>query len=79
MPIYEYKHRGKSQGCADPFEIMAKISDPPLKKCPNCHKPVERILSNFLGKTNILSDANLKDKGFAKLVKNSDGGYTKIN
>lgn len=79
MPIYEYRHCTPPKGCADPFEIMGKTSDAPLKKCPRCGKKVERILSAFLGKTNILSDGNLKEKGFTKLVRNGQGGYRKVN
>lgn len=37
MPIYEYK----CPGCGE-FETEQRMSDPPLKKCPYCGKPVTR-------------------------------------
>lgn len=39
MPTYEYR-------CAEGHltETFAKMSDPPLKKCPECGKKVERVL-----------------------------------
>ena len=39
MPTYEYR-------CASGHEteVFAKMTDPPLKKCPECGKKVERVL-----------------------------------
>ena len=39
MPTYEYR-------CAEGHEteVFAKMTDPPLKKCPECGKKVERVL-----------------------------------
>ena len=34
MPFYEYQ----CQACGAQVEVMRKISDPPLKKCPECGK-----------------------------------------
>ena len=34
MPIYEYQ----CQACSHQFEIMQKISDPVMQKCPDCGK-----------------------------------------
>ena len=47
MPTYEYKCRA----CGHVFEIIQKITEPPLKKCPKCKKPkAERqiIGGNFI-------------------------------
>ena len=41
MPIYEY-HCAQ---CGD-FEQIQKMSDPVLKICPKCQKPVEKKLSH---------------------------------
>lgn len=40
MPIYEYQ-------CAKcgTFELMQRITEPPLKKCPTCKGKVERLVS----------------------------------
>lgn len=35
MPIYEYQ----CQSCNYGFEKLQKISDDPLKDCPECHQP----------------------------------------
>ena len=34
MPIYEYQ----CSNCHHQFDIIQKISDEPLKECPECHK-----------------------------------------
>jgi putative FmdB family regulatory protein len=35
MPIYEYK----CEACGHHLEALQKLSDTPLKKCPECGKP----------------------------------------
>lgn len=40
MPIYEYA----CQACGHEFEALQKVSDPPLRKCPECGKPKLRKL-----------------------------------
>lgn len=39
MPIYEYK----CPECGE-FEKEQRMTDPPLKKCPHCGKPVTRLV-----------------------------------
>ena len=34
MPFYEYA----CQACGHRLEVMQKMSDEPLKECPQCHK-----------------------------------------
>jgi len=41
MPIYEYK----CDNCGI-VEVMQRITENPLKKCPNCKGKVERIISH---------------------------------
>jgi putative FmdB family regulatory protein len=42
MPFYEYQ----CKNCGHDLEAMQKISDPPLKKCPDCGKPqLQRLMS----------------------------------
>ena len=42
MPIYEYQ----CQACGHQLEVLQKISDAPLKKCPECGKPkLQKLLS----------------------------------
>jgi putative FmdB family regulatory protein len=51
MPLYEYacKHCGN-------FEVMRRISDAPLKKCPTCGARVSKLIS--------LSAFHLKGSGW---------------
>ena len=48
MPIYEYRSTGKGcECCRDRFDALQKISDAPLRNCPRCKSPVEKIPSRF--------------------------------
>ena len=40
MPLYEYECPKDGT-----FEQIQKFSDPPLKKCPKCGGPIERLVS----------------------------------
>ena len=41
MPIHEYR----CQACGDEFEVIQKVSDPPLRKCEKCGGSLEKLLS----------------------------------
>ena len=41
MPLYDYK----CQKCGHVFEVMQKISEEPLKFCPECKGPIKRLIS----------------------------------
>ena len=41
MPLYEYQ----CKKCGHRFEKIQKFSDKPIKKCPECGGPVEKLLS----------------------------------
>jgi len=45
MPIYEYK----CAECEHQFEKLQKISDDPLKDCPECSKPALKKLVSAAG------------------------------
>ena len=80
MPVYEYKPTGEEscERCADGFETRQPMAEDPLTSCPVCGAPVARIISAFqVGKGNILSASNLKDKGFTRLTKKDQGVYEK--
>ncbi|MBO4731271.1 MAG: FmdB family transcriptional regulator [Spirochaetaceae bacterium] len=53
MPTYDYK----CDSCGNTFEAFQKMSDPVLKECPKCGKPVHRLLSASIG-------INFKGSGF---------------
>ena len=85
MPIYEYRavNPDSCETCAEQFEVIRKLSDPPLETCPNCGKPVERVFSapavQGAGRsTDTLSNKNLAEKGFTKYVKAGGGYYEKV-
>ena len=41
MPIYEYA----CEKCSSQIEVLQKISDAPLKKCPKCRGKLEKMIS----------------------------------
>jgi len=45
MPTYEYK----CTGCEEIFEFFQKITDPPVKDCPVCGKPLKKLVSGGVG------------------------------
>ena len=86
MPTYEYKSTNAESACdhcRKTFEVQQAMSDEALASCPQCGTPVERIISLSSVSTaqstkSMLSDKNLKDKGFTKLVNEGDGKFRKI-
>lgn len=42
MPIYEYRC-GK---CQHQFDLLQKITDEPVKECPECGGPVSKLISS---------------------------------
>jgi putative FmdB family regulatory protein len=41
MPIYEYQCKKCGQ-----FEVMQRITEPPLERCPQCRTKVKKLISN---------------------------------
>lgn len=86
MPTYEYQASDASRSCAccrDRFEVQQSMHDEPLAACPHCGAPVERMISLCQMSTaqsakSMLSDKNLKQKGFTKLVNEGGGKFRKI-
>ena len=62
MPLYEYQ----CKKCKHKFEKIQKFSDPPIKKCPECGGPVEKLLHapavQFKGTGWYVTDYAGKDK-----------------
>lgn len=59
------------------FDLQQSLSDDPIKICPQCGEPVQKIVS----KINIScpkSNRDLRDLGFTKLVKRDDGVYENV-
>ena len=81
MPIYEYQAREEHKGCklcAQPFEQIRRLSDPPLEKCPECGTPIVKIISApNVGSSKSSLDSRAKAAGFTKLQKLGTGEYEK--
>ena len=78
MPIYEYAPlSGKCRQCDGRFEVYQKVADAKLETCPDCGKPVERLVGApaVHGKYSTKSDSRISDLGMTKYVKTSDGSY----
>jgi len=85
MPTYEYRAKDVDKACdhcRERFEVQQSMSEEALTSCPQCGKPIERIISLCSVSTtqstrSMLSDKNLKEKGFTKLVNEGEGKFRK--
>ena len=85
MPRYEYQTVDPEHACdhcRQRFEVQQSMKAAPLKRCPQCGGPVERVVSlcavsTTMSERAMLSDKNLKEKGFTKLVKEDEGRFRK--
>ena len=88
MPIYEYQ----CQKCAHHLEALQKISDKPLRECPECGKhtlkrlmsaPMFRLAGSGWYETDFKSDKeqrrNLADKGEAEAPKGDSKPDVKVD
>jgi putative FmdB family regulatory protein len=77
MPLYEYAAlAGGCRKCRRGFEVVQKLAEPRLTKCPACGKPVERVLGAVRVHTKYaLSKSRLNDAGMTQYRKTSDGSY----
>ena len=83
MPVYTYQivHNDGSEG--ETFDVIRKMSDPPLKKHPETGEKVKRIfqaphvagMTNSLHDRTRLNDSNLEKNGFTAYRKNGMGHY----
>ena len=81
MPIYEYQAQDPQHGCPrcrKGFELLRRISDPPLERCPQCRNPVRQLISApAIGRSASNLDSRAKAAGFHKLEKRDKGVYEK--
>jgi putative FmdB family regulatory protein len=79
MPTYEYEAKEPEKSCErcrQPFEVIQRISEPPLTACPACGQPVRKIISlPSIGPSASGFDDHAKNKGFHKLKRVSKGEY----
>lgn len=77
MPLYEYQ----CKKCKHKFEKIQKFSDQPIKKCPECGGPVEKLLHapavQFKGTGWYVTDYGGKDKSEKSKSESSSGAEKK--
>lgn len=77
MPLYEYQ----CKKCKHKFEKIQKFSDQPIKKCPECGGPVEKLLHapavQFKGTGWYVTDYGGKDKSDRSKTESSSGSEKK--
>ena len=72
MPIYEYE----CQACGHQMEAMQRMSDEPLKDCPECGKPeLKKLISaaGFRLSGGGWYETDFKTGSKKNVTKNSDG------
>jgi len=77
MPTYEYEHIEEPCSRGKVFDLVQSIHDKSLTKCPDCARPVRKLISRFSISTP-KSNRELRDLGFTKLVKRDDGVYENV-
>ena len=81
VPIYEYSARDRSQSCPHcvaGFDVVQRLSDPPLETCPECRAPVaKQISAHSVGGSRSGLDDRAKSAGFSKLERLGKGEYEK--
>ncbi len=80
MPIYEYEPQdGDCKICGGRFELRRPMNREPLKACPLCKKPVQKVVSaaNTPRVAKPLSVSDAKSAGFQVLKRRDKGVYEK--
>ena len=81
MPIYEYQATGEENcdHCRLVFDVMQKMTDKPIKFCPQCLNTVTRKISrpNLASAAPSLSEDNIAKHGLTQFKKVEKGVYEK--
>jgi putative FmdB family regulatory protein len=77
MPLYEYQAvENGCPKCAGGWEELQDLQAAPLERCPRCGAAVRRLPSRFsAGRSQPLSDGNLREHGFQKFTRDGEGDY----
>ena len=83
MPVYTYQIIQDDGSAGETFEVMRKMSDPPLEHHPETGQSVKRIfqpihiagITNSIHNKTLLSDKNLAKNGFTAYKRNGKGHY----
>ncbi len=77
MPIYEYEHSDQFCSLGKAFDATQSIHDATLTTCPQCGRPVRKLIS--LSKINTpKTNTERRDQGFTKLVRRDKGIYENV-
>ncbi len=85
MPTYVYQVVTEDGSDGETFEVVQKMSDPPLSRHPQTGRPVRRVIQtpNIAGRwsdaaaKHTLSDKNLDRLGFSKYQRSDSGQFEK--
>lgn len=77
MPVYNYECANPGCPSGGGFTRSQSIRDDPLPVCPHCGGAVERVVMP-VGLSMPTGDSELRDKGFAKLVRRDRGVYENV-
>lgn len=77
MPLYDYAPKSaKCKRCNGRFEVMQRVAEPKLTRCPTCNKPCERLISAVaLGGKYAVTPSKVKNSGLTQYKKAGDGVY----
>jgi putative FmdB family regulatory protein len=77
MPRYDYAPvSGRCKRCDGRFEVIQRVSETKLKRCPTCRKSVERLISApALGGKYAVTPNKIKELGMTQYKKAGDGYY----
>ncbi len=77
MPRYDYRPlSGTCDKCPGSFEVMQRISEPKLTRCPTCKQKVERLIgAPALGGKYHYSPKRIGELGMTQYKKAGDGVY----
>ena len=83
MPVYTYQILNQDGTPGKSFEVVRKMSDPPLKRHPETGEEVTRVykpvhiagMTSTLHSKTLLTDKNLEKNGFTAYRRNGQGNY----
>ena len=81
MPLYLYEHDSEpGPDCESRFELLQRIAEESLTKCPTCAGSCHRVITPFStikSTRDTLSTSNLERNGFTQYKKAGNGCYEK--
>lgn len=83
MPLYTYEFINSDGSPGEAFELLRRMSDPPLERHPETGQPIRRVFQpvHIAGVTSSLHDKtrldnkNLEKHGFTAYRRNGKGHY----